>query len=166
MFRPLTSVVCTLLLAVACTDRVARRPDTLFSLLPADSTGIAFANNLQFSEEFNMYTFRNFYNGGGVGVGDINNDGLPDLFFCSNQGSNKLYLNKGHFQFEDITERAGVASDGVWSTGVVFADVNGDGLMDIYVCKSGEITERSKGYGRGGAWRSSSDEVLMKVDQG
>ncbi|MBS1601147.1 MAG: VCBS repeat-containing protein, partial [Bacteroidetes bacterium] len=139
MFRSLTSIVCTLLLAVACTDHIPRRPDTLFSLLPADSTGITFANNLRFSEEFNMYTFRNFYNGGGVGVGDINNDGLPDIFFCSNQGSNKLYLNKGHFRFEDITDRAGVASDGVWSTGVVFADVNGDGLLDIYVCKSGDL---------------------------
>jgi len=139
MLRVLTSIVCTLLLVVACTEQGARRPYTLFSLLPKDSTGIGFANNLQFSEEFNMYTFRNFYNGGGVGVGDINNDGLPDLFFCSNQGSNKLYLNKGHFQFEDITEKAGVASEGVWSTGVAFADVNGDGLMDIYVCKSGDV---------------------------
>ncbi|WP_431213509.1 FG-GAP repeat domain-containing protein [Puia sp. P3] len=139
MLRLSVSIACTLLLAVACTGNRARRPATLFSLLPADSTGIGFSNNLQFSEELNMYTFRNFYNGGGVGVGDINNDGLPDLFFCSNQGSNRLYLNKGGFRFEDITEKAGVASDGVWSTGVVFADVNGDGLMDIYVCKSGDL---------------------------
>lgn len=138
--------ICTVLLISACTlfvssctSPVAVHSNTLFSLLPADSTGINFANNLKFSEELNMYTFRNFYNGGGVGIGDINNDGLPDIFFCSNQGSNKLYLNKGNFHFEDITTKAGVGSDGVWSTGVVFADINGDGLTDIYVCKSGDL---------------------------
>jgi len=133
------SIACFLLLISACTSHTAVHANTLFSLLPADSTGINFANNLKFSEELNMYTFRNFYNGGGVGIGDINNDGLPDIFFCSNQGSNKLYLNKGNFHFEDITEKAGVGSDGVWSTGVVFADINGDGLTDIYVCKSGDL---------------------------
>src|SRR5260221_5847719 len=126
-------------LVAACTSRTAVHPTSLFSFLPADATGVDFANNLKFSEQLNMYTFRNFYNGGGVGIGDINNDGLPDIFFCSNQGSNKLYLNKGNFHFEDITARAGVGSDGVWSTGVVFADVNGDGLTDIYVCKSGDL---------------------------
>src|SRR5258708_23360802 len=71
----------------------------LFTLLSPGSTGIRFENKLQYSEEFNMYTFRNFYNGGGVGVGDIYNDGVPHLFFCSNHGSKKLYLNKGNFQF-------------------------------------------------------------------
>jgi hypothetical protein len=135
--RPLLAC---LALAAACTTHAPANRATLFTLLPADSTGIGFANNLHYSEEFNMYTFRNFYNGGGVGIGDINNDGLPDIFFCSNQGSNKLYLNKGHFHFEDITASAGVGSEGVWSTGVVFADVNGDGLPDIYVCKSGDLT--------------------------
>jgi len=142
MLRPLTyrTTACILLLVSACTTSMPSHPGTLFTLLPADSTGISFANNLHYSESFNMYTFRNFYNGGGVGIGDINNDGLPDIFFCSNQGSNKLYLNKGNFHFEDITETAGVASQGVWSTGVVFADVNGDGKPDIYVCKSGDMT--------------------------
>src|SRR5258708_257889 len=130
------SIAC---LVAACASGTAVHRTTLFSLLPADATGVDFANNLKFSEQLNMYTFRNFYNGGGVGIRDINNDGLPDIFFCSNQGSNKLYLNKGNFHFEDITARAGVGSDGVWSTGVVFADVNGDGLTDIYVCKSGDL---------------------------
>ena len=97
-----------------------------------------FSNNITYSETFNPYTFRNFFNGGGVAIGDINNDQLPDLFFCSNQQSNKLYLNKGNWQFEDITESAGLATHGIWSTGVTMADVNGDGWLDIYVCKSGD----------------------------
>ncbi|MEL7532267.1 MAG: VCBS repeat-containing protein, partial [Bacteroidota bacterium] len=86
---------------------------------------------------FNMYTYRNFYNGAGVAIGDINQDGLVDLYFCGNMVDNKLYLNQGNFQFKDITESAGVACSGVWSSGVSMADVNGDGLLDLYVCKSG-----------------------------
>ncbi|MDQ6814455.1 MAG: VCBS repeat-containing protein, partial [Bacteroidota bacterium] len=111
----------------------------MFTLLPAARTNVAFTNNISYTEEFNPYTFRNFFNGGGVAVGDLNNDGLPEVFFCSNQGSNKLYLNKGNFNFQDISTAAGVGSDSIWSTGVTMADVNGDGLLDIYVCKSGEL---------------------------
>jgi hypothetical protein len=128
----------------SCTSPDKKIPVTLFTTLSAEKTGIHFSNNLTYSEEFNPYTFRNFYNGGGVAIGDINNDGLPDLFFCSNQGSNKLYLNHGNFKFEDITEKAGLSSDGVWSTGVTFADVNGDGLLDIYVCKSGDLKGKNR----------------------
>jgi len=127
---------------VSCTGN--KKSDTLFDLLPPGKTGINFINNISYSEEFNPYTFRNFFNGGGVAIGDINNDGLPDIFFCSNQKSNKLYLNKGNFQFEDITLKAGVASDGIWSTGVTMADVNGDGWLDIYVCKSGDIKGKNR----------------------
>jgi hypothetical protein len=116
----------------------------LFSLLPPSATGIDFSNDVTYTEDLNAYTFRNFYNGGGVAVGDINNDGLPDIFFCGNMKSNKLYLNKGNFQFEDITEKAGLNSEGVWSTGVTFADVNGDGLLDIYVCKSGDFKSKKR----------------------
>ncbi len=112
-------------------------PEKLFSLLPADSTGITFANRLQYTETFNPYTFRNFYNGGGVGLGDLNNDGLTDIFFCGNQVDNQLYLNRGDLRFEDATEASGVASQGVWTAGVSLADVNGDGWLDIYLCKSG-----------------------------
>src|SRR4051794_8997357 len=128
----------------SCTSGVKRPIDALFTSLTADRTGIGFANKLTYTEEFNPYTFRNFYNGGGVAIGDINNDGLPDIFFCSNQHSNKLYLNKGNFRFEDITAKAGVGSSDVWSTGVTMADVNGDGLLDIYVCKSGDINSKKR----------------------
>ncbi|MEO6356246.1 MAG: VCBS repeat-containing protein, partial [Ferruginibacter sp.] len=116
----------------------------LFNLVPSAITGINFSNDVKYTEELNAYTFRNFYNGGGVGIGDINNDGLPDIFFCGNLKSNKLYLNKGDFKFEDITDKAGLNSAGVWSTGVTFADVNGDGLLDIYVCKSGDLKSKNR----------------------
>jgi hypothetical protein len=118
--------------------------NTLFTKLSSSETGIHFSNDVSYTEEFNPYTFRNFFNGGGVAIGDVNNDGLPDIFFCSNQHSNKLYLNKGQLQFEDITEKAGVASDSIWSTGVTMADVNGDGWLDIYVCKSGDIKGKNR----------------------
>ena len=99
--------------------------------------GIEFENQLSYTEEFNPYTYRNFYNGAGVAMGDINNDGLIDLYFTGNMTENKLYLNKGDWKFEDITDRAGVACSGVWSAGATWADINGDGLLDLYVTKSG-----------------------------
>lgn len=114
-------------------------PDSffLFTLLSEVESGISFRNELNYTEKINPYTFRNFYNGAGVAIGDINQDGLPDLFFAGNQISNKLYLNEGNLKFKDITDQAGLNSTGYWSTGVSMADVNGDGLLDIYVCKSG-----------------------------
>jgi enediyne biosynthesis protein E4 len=115
----------------------------LFTLLPSSLTHADFVNELDFEkqlkEKFNIYTFRNFYNGGGTAIGDVNNDGLPDIFMTSNMGRNVLYLNKGNFEFEDITAKAGVESKGQWSTGVSFADVNGDGWLDIYICNSGNF---------------------------
>ena len=110
----------------------------LFSLLDKKHTHISFLNQVEYTEEYNTYTYRNFYNGAGVGLDDFNNDGLPDIYFCGNLVENKLYINKGNFVFEDVTERAGVACPDVWSTGVSIADVNGDGWLDIYVCKSGD----------------------------
>jgi hypothetical protein len=110
----------------------------LFTLMEPKVTGVDFSNDVTYTEEYNTYTYRNFYNGAGVGLGDFNQDGLIDIYFCGNIVDNKLYLNLGDFQFEDITEKAGVACPDVWCTGVSIADVNGDGWPDIYVCKSGD----------------------------
>jgi enediyne biosynthesis protein E4 len=120
------------------------RNQTLFTLLDKDSTGIRFENTVADGRLDNSFLFRNFYNGGGVAVGDINNDGLPDIFFTSNMGSNKLYLNKGNFKFEDITDKAGFHQDSMWSTGVTMVDINGDGWLDIYVCNSGHMSDGNR----------------------
>ncbi|MEO6684820.1 MAG: VCBS repeat-containing protein, partial [Dyadobacter sp.] len=109
----------------------------MFELIDASESGVNFENKVVNREDFNIFTYRNFYNGGGVSVGDINNDGLPDIYFTANMGDNKLYLNKGNFKFEDITAKAGVAESMKWSTGTVMVDINGDGLLDIYVCNAG-----------------------------
>ncbi len=116
----------------------------LFEKLSSFRTGIDFENNLTFKEDFNIFTYRNYYNGGGVGLGDINNDGLLDIYFTSNLNKNKLYLNKGDFQFEDITDVAGVGGEKSWSTGVSLADINADGFLDIYVSNSGDIKGDNK----------------------
>lgn len=123
----------------SCQQTSVKTDIQLFELLPNSLTGINFRNDLTYDEKFNPYTFRNFYNGAGVALGDINNDGLVDIFFAGNQSENKLYLNKGNFQFEDITAQAGLAVPGIWSTGVSMADINRDGLLDIYICKSGPL---------------------------
>ncbi len=127
------------ILIVSCTKQAPDKIPALFTNLSPDSTGVTFSNKLTFDQQFNIYTYRNFYNGGGVGLGDINNDGLVDIYLTANQGSNKLYLNKGNFKFEDITDKAGVSGLKSWSTGVSLADVNGDGWLDIYVCNSGDV---------------------------
>jgi len=158
----------------------------LFTLMPASVTHADFINKLdyeiQLKKKFNVYTFRNFYNGGGVALGDVNNDGLLDIFMTSNMGSNKLYLNKGNFEFEDISKKAGIEGKG-WSTGVSFADVNGDGLIDIYVCKSGNeagmtnhnelyinngdltFTEKAKEYGIDESSGNSTEGVFFDYDK-
>lgn len=108
---------------------------TLFTRL--QNTGIDFTNSIQNNKDFNIFTYRNFYNGGGAAIGDINNDGLADVFFTANMGDNKLYLNKGNMQFEDVTDKAGIKNNGKWGTGIVFVDVNGDSWLDLYVCYAG-----------------------------
>ena len=109
----------------------------MFASIPTEVSHVDFVNKVEGDSELNIFSYRNFYNGGGVALGDINNDGLTDLFLISNMAENKLYLNKGNFEFEDITEKSGVAGTKAWSTGATFADVNGDGLLDIYVCNAG-----------------------------
>lgn len=104
-----------------------------------ENTGVQFVNTVVDGKKENSFLFRNFYNGGGVAIGDINNDGLADIFLTSNVGANKLYLNKGNFKFEDISDKAGIIVDDKWNTGVVMSDVNGDGWLDIYVCSSGHM---------------------------
>jgi len=101
------------------------------------TTGVAFNNELSYTEAFNPYTYRNFYNGAGVALGDINNDGLIDIYFTGNLVNNALYLNRGDFKFEEIAETAGVACKNIWSSGATFVDINQDGWLDLYVCKSG-----------------------------
>jgi len=111
-----------------------RRSDTLFTSLSPSKTNIHFTNTLEDQKAFGILYYLYYYNGGGVATGDINNDGLPDIYFTANsKGHNKLYLNKGNFEFEDITEKAGVAGTSDWCSGVTMADVNGDGYLDIYV---------------------------------
>ncbi|MGZ8557966.1 MAG: FG-GAP-like repeat-containing protein [Chitinophagaceae bacterium] len=128
---------CTLsILFFSCRNKIENN-NQLFEL--KETTGINFNNKVVDDSLENSFLFRNFYNGGGVAIGDINNDGLADVFLTSNAGANKLYLNKGNFQFEDISDKAGILKDDIWNTGVVFSDVNSDGWLDIYVSSSGHM---------------------------
>jgi len=124
----------TFLLLYGC----SQKKDTLFSSLPPEKTGINFINRITDTDSLNILDYLYYYNGGGVAIADFNSDGLADIYFTSNRESNKLYLNKGNFTFEDITHKAGVEGKGNWKTGVTIADVNGDGLLDIYVCEVGK----------------------------
>ncbi|HEV2478561.1 MAG TPA: VCBS repeat-containing protein [Puia sp.] len=123
------------LLAAGCntTDN-----STLFTKLDKDHTGIDFQNTLFDGESLNVLNYIYFYNGGGVAIGDINNDGLPDILFTGNMVHNRLFLNKGNFTFEDITEKSGIAAAQGWCTGATMVDINGDGKLDIYICRSAD----------------------------
>jgi hypothetical protein len=130
------------ILFVSCNETEIKKPQ--FELLTAETTGINFRNDLVSTDIFNVYRYRNFYNGGGVAIGDINNDGLQDIYLTSNLNENKLYLNKGNFTFEDITTTANIAGSKAWSTGVSMVDINADGFLDIYVCNSGDVAGDNK----------------------
>ena len=114
----------------ACGTEIKQTEPTLFELLNGKEVGIEFTNTVKNAPDFNIFSYRNFYNGGGVAIGDINNDGLSDVFMTSNMGSNKLFLNKGNWQFEDISVKAGIGEIEKWSTGVVMVDLNDDGIFD------------------------------------
>lgn len=142
-FLPGLLVIVLLLLLASCSTK--KPADVLFQVRGAGATGLNFTNKLIPTENFNMFNYMYFYNGAGVGAGDFNNDGKIDLFFASNQGDNKLFLNEGKLKFNDITEQAQVPQDHGWSTGVSVVDINNDGLLDIYICKVGSYgTAKSK----------------------
>ncbi len=136
-------IAVSLVMLVNCTPKNQKK--TLFQLLGPEETNINFNNALTSTDTLNVLDFEYMYNGAGVAIGDINNDGLSDMYFSGNQVSGKLYLNKGNLTFEDITDKAGVATTG-WSNGVSMSDVNNDGFIDIYVCKGGprETKEEDK----------------------
>lgn len=137
----LIQIVAIGLFLFSCETNKLQRNDRphLFTKVSSDSSHITFSNDLKYDSKFNIYSYRNFYSGGGVALGDVNNDGLLDVYFSGNQVPDKLYINKGNFVFEDVTEKAGVAGKRAWSTGVSMADVNADGWLDIYICNSGNV---------------------------
>src|SRR6187551_2843061 len=131
-------------LLFSCNEK-KEEAQAMFEVLDSKTTGIDFTNKLTATPAFNMFKYMYFYNGAGVGVGDFNNDGLSDIFFSSNQGENKIYLNEGGMKFKDVTKEAKIPQDGGWSTGVSVVDINNDGLLDIYVCRVGNYeTLKSK----------------------
>lgn len=130
-----------LLLDASCDQKQDLKQEPMFALM--ENTGIDFSNKTYNTEDFNIFNYRNFYNGGGAAIGDINNDGFADVFFTANMGSNKLYLNKGKWQFDDISDKAGIGENEEWSTGVVMADINNDGWLDIFVCNAGYINGKA-----------------------
>jgi len=114
----------------------SKKSSKLFQLLSEKQTGITFSNDILEDEYFNIISYEYLFNGGGLGIGDFNNDGLQDIFFCGNMVSNRLYLNQGELHFTDITKIAGIGADERWCTGVAVIDINADGWMDLYVCTS------------------------------
>jgi hypothetical protein len=129
-----------------------------FTLLNSEESGITFSNRIAENDTMNILAFEYVYNGGGVALGDFNNDSLPDIYFTGNSVDNKLYLNKGNsqagdLQFEDVTKKAGVAAENKWSSGVALVDINNDGLLDIYVCSTVRKVARER-------------ENLLYVNQG
>jgi|SRR5699024_329517 len=130
------SVIAFALAGAGCQWMETEKQTTLFEKISADKTFIHFSNDITYDRNFNVLNYPYWYNGGGVAAGDINNDGLPDLYFTGNMVSSRLYLNKGGFEFEDITKSSGTGTN-QWAGGVSMVDINHDGYMDIYVSMSG-----------------------------
>ena len=144
-FKIIIPFTILLLLGSSCQQDAPVDPSAeMFERLAAVETGIDFNNEIIESEKFNHYIWQSIYNGGGVAVGDINNDNLPDIFFSGNKVKDRLYLNKGKMKFEDISVDAGLIIDRYWSSGVTMADVNDDGYLDIYVCRFGPTMEENE----------------------
>ncbi len=158
------------LLVMACSKKKNEHP--MFVALDSKKTGLDFSNNLAYTPEFNLFKYMYFYNGSGVGAGDFNNDGFVDLFFGSNRGQNKLYLNKGNLKFADVTKQAAIPDDGGWSTGISVVDINNDGLLDIYVCRVGQYETLhsknqlliNKGVGKDGVPKFDDEASLYGLD--
>ncbi|MCY4232600.1 MAG: VCBS repeat-containing protein [Bacteroidetes bacterium] len=154
--------ILTLLLGACSSEK-----GPLFEQIDALDAGIDFQNTLHYDDDFNVYRYRNFYNGGGIAFGDINDDQLPDIFLTGNQTPNRLYLNQGNFQFIDISEQAGIMGERAWSTGVTMVDINGDGRLDIYVCNSGIVKDddrRNELYINQGNGRFEELGALYQLD--
>ena len=133
--KNILATIIVMITLFSCTKQEENKP--LLESIPSTFSGIDFINKVENTDELNIFNYRNFYNGGGVGIGDINNDGLADIYLTGNTTENRLYLNKGDFRFEDITDKASIHRKAKWSTGVVMVDINSDGWLDIYVCNAG-----------------------------
>ncbi len=170
VYKSAIKIILVSLALSSCQSLFDHTGDQLFTSLDTADTKVVFINQLEYKEKFNIYRYRNFYNGGGVALGDIDHDGLIDIYFTSNMHQNRLYRNLGNFHFQDITEQAGVGGNRSWSTGVSMADVNGDGWLDIYVCNSGDIQGDNKQnelfINRGDLTFSEEAEAYGIADQG
>ncbi len=136
--------VAFILVLNSCNKQAEENPPALLELMPSENTGINFINKVPETRRMNIFSYTNYYNGGGVATGDINNDGLVDIYLSSNNITGQLYLNKGKFKFEDITKGSGLDTLSGWKTGVTMVDINQDGLLDIYICRSGKIKAKGR----------------------